>query len=116
MKKVIFVFVIACGSDGGSAGVDTSLQIADLSSAQVTQECQFVVAHFPPKTADCGGGLTVTVNDQTEAQCEAMINAVPDTCTVTVGTSEDCLAAFEADPCNGGNDASCQALFAASCM
>jgi hypothetical protein len=116
MKKLIVVCLFACSSDSSSGGVDASLQLTDLTAAEVTQECTFLVSHFQPKSADCGGGLTVTVNNQTEAQCEAMINAVPDGCTATVGDSEDCLAAFEADPCNGGDSTACMALFAASCM
>ena len=112
---VFAMLVAACGSDSKPEGVDPDLELSALSAAQITEECTFVVSNFPSKSAMCGG-LMVTVNDQTESQCEAMIGAVPDTCTVTVGTSEDCLSALEADPCNGMNDAACTALFVPSCM
>jgi hypothetical protein len=117
LTLVLLVAAIGCGSDSkSSGGVDPTLVVADLTPGEVTEECTFIIANFPSKMATCSDGSTVTVNNQTEAQCEGMLGAVPSTCTVTVGTAEDCLAALEADPCNGTTDPSCVALFDASCQ
>ena len=121
MNRLGFLFVIAsgfaigCGTDSPPAEVDTSLLITDLTASEVTQECQYLIFSFPAATATCSDGSTVTVNNQTQSQCEAMFDAVPDGCTATVGAADVCLMSLEADPCNGLDSPACGQLFDPSC-
>ncbi len=99
MKKLLFVVAIAaCG--GGGSGIDTGKKLVSLSSSEVMTECQYIHDQYPARMVTCGT-QTVTINNQTVAQCVTNLNAnitSSPNCTATVGDAENCIADEEALP------------------
>lgn len=105
---------VAIGCGGG--GVDRSKTLGSLSAADQMTECQHLASEYPQKTIDCGSGGSDTVGTD-PAQCSGSnFQAIPSTCTVTVGQLEDCDAALYSagsDLCSGTIPSACSPLFSA---
>jgi hypothetical protein len=117
--------IAACGGGdgGGGSGISESKTLITLSDAEVTTLCAFTTeADGPAHTADCGGGLTVTVGADTPAECATDMMALRGRtgCTATVGNAEDCANDIadltDQQLCSEtGFPASCAFLFSSSC-
>jgi hypothetical protein len=111
MRNIIVISTMfattACTSS--DSGLDRNIELGTLTSAEISQECDFV-ASLPSKSATCSDGSVATVGGTSKAACVAMFNAVPASCTATVGNADDCFNGMEADPCNGPFSAACNAI------
>lgn len=93
--------LFACGSGDDGSGVDQSKQMADLTPAEVMDQCEWSmeIAGGPGESFDCGDGTTATNN--TVAECVAGYDATfYATCNLTVGDVENCFTGLDGSPCN----------------
>ena len=124
MKKIVLVsFLVACG--GGGSGVDSGKKLHDLSVAELNEECNYSFDTYPKKTVTCPDGSTVSTGQdpaKRATSCNATVNDVPATCTVTVGQAEQCIEDIYNEPAatvcnpNATFPPSCAPLFNASCQ
>ena len=105
LVSILVVCVAAgCGGSSGS-GLDSSLELLDLSAGEVEQLCEYVVdVQDGPRTVECGDGVTVELSGVEE--CVEDFDFLSDDCAATVLDAERCAEDLGADPC---------ALFAPSC-
>jgi hypothetical protein len=106
----VVLALVACGGGGGTArpNVDGNKRLADLTPSELDALCSWEEATTGgARTVDCGGGLTVTF--KSKAQCAAALP--PASCQATVGQTEDCIDALDANPCSFGGSA-CEPLLA----
>lgn len=91
----------ACG--GGGSGVSRSKSLASLSDDEAKDLCEYLV-DVEARTVDCGGGVTISIDPMTVAECVAGQQAISASCTATVGDAEDCRddteALSDAEVCN----------------
>jgi hypothetical protein len=89
---LVSAFVFACGGGEGDGGIDDDVRIAELSDAELADECEVLVDLFPEREIDCDG-TTVTIGFENVAECTG---GAPDdpACTATVGQAEDCFEAL----------------------
>ncbi|HEU4726520.1 MAG TPA: hypothetical protein VFT22_01465 [Kofleriaceae bacterium] len=98
----------ACGSSSGS-GVSGSKKLVELSPSDKDKLCSYTVdVEGGAREVDCGGGLTVTLEDK--ASCITDFDGLSASCTATVDDAEGCAEAEGKDPCHVDVGA-CSALF-----
>nr|HEX4312580.1 hypothetical protein [Kofleriaceae bacterium] len=100
----------AIGCDSPAGALNANIELIDLDTQQIGQECQYLADTYPQVQATCNG--VTTVIGQNVANCNTSSGDVPTTCTATVGQFEDCVSASYSDPCGSGDTVSkaCQAL------
>jgi hypothetical protein len=82
--------IAACGGGSSdSSGVARSKSLASLSDDEITDLCEYF-AEAEVRTIDCGDGLTITIEPNTVTECVTKQQAIPASCTATVGDAEDC--------------------------
>ncbi len=99
--------LVACGGGGGS-GLDSSKTLGSLSSAELTDLCEFVVDTYPSEAVDCGDGQMFEPG--TVAECTE--DPFPSDCAATVGQAEACVEALAADVCADTLPEACAPIFA----
>lgn len=122
MKKLLLVCVMAaCGGGGGP--VDSGKEFKDLSTAEATDECNYLADAYPEHTYTCAGDDDSSSTGFSHADCaNADVGDVPDTCTMTVGQFEDCeadiYALSDAQLCDDSTQlpSSCAPLFSSACQ
>lgn len=99
------------GGDSGGSGVDGGAAVGDLSAAEATDLCEYIIELQPARTVTCTiDGQTTTVEFGTPAaevnaevaDCAEALGAAVD-CTGTVGQAEAC-AEDNADQIDGLSD------------
>jgi hypothetical protein len=105
-----FLFVaslslVACGGDGGT-GLDSNKALGTLTTAELTDLCEYVVDQYPSEPVDCDG---TEVEPPTVQEC--VDDPFPEDCTATVGQAEACAEALGADPCAMSLPEACAPLF-----
>lgn len=127
MRKLsVLVFVVACGGGKGggmfgSSGVESTKPVSELTSAEITKICNYLVPLAPePGTISCPDG-DIQIDETTVAECEAGIaddQAQLVSCGITAGEYEDCIEALlgrsDAEICDNALPPECDALLA--CM
>lgn len=126
---VCSALAFACGGGGGGgggSGVDQNKLIVDVSSAEATDMCEFIVSNAPAfHDVTCSDGTMGTAGFETPADEDAAVADCVDTftgaatqvpnCTATVGEVEDCFVALftqtDAELCTGDDPPECAALF-----
>jgi hypothetical protein len=102
----------ACGGSSSGSGVSGSQKLSELSSSDQDAVCSYTVdVAGGAREVDCGGGLTVTIDD--EATCVDNFDMFDASCTATVDDAEGCAEAQGKDPCHV-DAAACGAVF--SCL
>jgi len=88
---------VACGGGTGS-GVSGSKSLVSLNDGEINDLCKYIVdVSGPTRTVDCGGGVKVTLEAQTVAECVADLKAsqaAAPTCAATVDHAEACVEAL----------------------
>jgi hypothetical protein len=90
---LLVVAIVGCGGGSGS-GIDGNKKLADLTVAELNEECNYAYETYPEVTITCPDGSTKH-KGQTGTQstdCAATKNDVPATCPVTVSQVETCFA------------------------
>jgi len=111
---------IGCGGGSGGSGVDGTLELVELEADEVSDLCGYVIDQLgPTREIACPDG-TLTIEAQTQAECEADFDTLPLTCTATVSNAEACAEAIgglsDDELCSGDAlPAACAPLFSASC-
>jgi hypothetical protein len=119
---LVLVALAACdGDEGGGITVPGTTPIADLDAAEIDVVCDdFVEATGLERSADCGGGQTVTVGGESKQECIDNVNATPATCAATVDDLLTCFADIanqsDAELCAGQVPESCTILFGTDCQ
>lgn len=130
MSKRIAMAVLLCiggiaacggGDGGGGSGVSESKMLISLSDAEVMSVCAFTTeADGAARTVNCPDDVTITVGDDTAAECATGLQALRGRagCTATVGNAEDCASAIgdltDQQLCSG-LPASCAFFFSSAC-
>jgi hypothetical protein len=105
----------ACGGDG--SGVSRSKSLVSLSDGERTELCEYLADTVEERVVNCGGGVVITSRARSVTSCVATHEALPASCTATVGDAEDCsedyAALTEQQLCADARlPAACQALVA----
>lgn len=110
---------------GGGSGVSSGKQVVSLSDGEISDLCEYLVeVAGPNRTIDCGGGVTITIENDTVSECVADLEltaTVATSCTATVGDVEDCIKDLadmsDADICaDKPFPGSCAIWFSAECV
>ena len=122
IASAFLCLAVACGGGSGGSGVDGSLELADLDPDEVSDVCAYIIAELgPTREIDCGGGQTLTIEAQSQADCEDEYDTLPATCTATVSNAEGCaeaLAGLSDEELCGDTaiPAACAPFFSISCQ
>ena len=109
-----------CGGGGsGGSGVDGSAAVGDLSTAEATDLCEYVITLQPARSVTCtidGTSTTIdfgTAAAEVDAEVADCVTAFSDAvdCTATVDQAESCAEA-NADQLDGLTDAEICAIAA----
>jgi hypothetical protein len=104
------VMIAACGDDPVLSGVARDTPVAELTSADVQQWCDWAIAEQGGFGLDhrCMDGTTITTDSV--ARC---VDTLADlTCTDAIGELEDCIVATDGDPCLFPTESACAAYVA----
>jgi len=111
---VAFAMALGCGSSG--SGIDRSRTLGSLSTAEQMSECEDFASMYPKKSVSCGTDGSASVGTDASECMGSNFEAIPSTCTVTVGQLEDCDAALYNEGsavCSGNVPTECAPLFSA---